>query len=197
MGKFENDTELIRDYLSGDSKAFGVIYRQYNRRVFAKIFMIVRNQTVAEDLTQDTFMKVVGTFRKKGYNEEGKFFPWLMRIAHNKAIDHCRKVKRYPELLPDEGDDFFRLCDTSEESYETKQIQADSRRRVRELVDMLPEAQREVVKMRNFMGMSYQEIADETGVSINTALGRMRYALNNLRKNINYGEASYFNVAAS
>lgn len=147
--------------------------------------MIVKDQYLAEDLMQETFVKVVHTIKSGRYNEEGKFLPWVSRIAHNLAIDHFRKAKRYPTIVMEDGSNIFNSIEFSEDSYESHQIQEDINALLRGFIKELPDAQREVLMMRHYMQMSFQEIADATGVSINTALGRMRYALINIRKKWN------------
>lgn len=158
-----------------------LLYR-HKSKIFSAIYFIVKDRYVAEDLLQDTFIKAVHTMRSGRYNEEGKFLPWLSRIAHNLAIDYFRKEKRYPEVVLEDGSRLFDSIQFSEESFESKQLKEDTRLRLRSLVKALPVEQRQVLIMRHYLNMSFQEIADRTGVSINTALGRMRYALINLRK---------------
>ncbi|MCG8476081.1 MAG: sigma-70 family RNA polymerase sigma factor [Cytophagales bacterium] len=178
----QNDNLLIRRFINGEQKAFEVLFEKYKLRVFNKIISIVKDSEQAQDILQETFVKALDTIRKGKYNEEGKFYPWLMRIAHNKAIDFYRKAQRYPVFVPDEGHQFFsahmHLVDSQEETL----IKQDTLVLLQQSIAELPDSQQKVLIMRNFMGMSFQEIADETGVSINTALGRMRYALTNLRK---------------
>ena len=144
--------------------------------------MIVKDQYLAEDLMQEVFVKVINTVKTGRYNEEGKFLPWVTRIAHNLAIDNFRKAKRYPTIIMEDGSSVFNTLEFSEDSIESKRIKEDTHALLRDLIKELPDAQREVLMMRHYMQMSFQEIADATGVSINTALGRMRYALINLRK---------------
>jgi len=137
---------------------------------------------LAEDLLQDTFIKALNVIKSGRYNEEGKFLPWLSRIAHNLAIDHFRERKRHPQITLEDGTRLFDSFKFSENSLETNQERQDTKTRLRTLIKELPEEQKQVLIMRNYLQMSFQEIADRTGVSINTALGRMRYALINLRK---------------
>jgi RNA polymerase sigma-70 factor (ECF subfamily) len=151
----------------------------------------VKDQYIAEDLLQETFIKVVNTIKNGKYNEEGKFLPWVMRIAHNLAIDHFRKAKRYPTIIMEDGSSVFNTLQFSEESFETQQIKKETHKKLRNLIKELPSSQKEVLIMRHYMQMSFQEIADATGVSINTALGRMRYALINLRKKMNKYNVAY------
>ncbi|UJP65982.1 RNA polymerase sigma factor [Mongoliitalea daihaiensis] len=190
------DSDLISQYRNGSEQAFEQLVDKYKSRVFTTIFLIVKDQAIAEDLLQDVFIKVVQTVLSDGYNEEGKFQPWLMRIAHNLAIDHFRKRKRYPTILMEDGSNVFNTIEFAERTVEDIQIQEDTTQLVRRLIDELPETQKEVLIMRHYMDMSFQEIAEQTGVSINTALGRMRYALMNLRKmmkklNVAYDKTFY------
>lgn len=178
-----SDKELISNYLNGDESSLEKLIRRHKRKVYAYILMIVKDDQLADDLFQDTFIKVINTFRSGTYKEEGKFIQWVMRIAHNLIIDHFRKAKRIP-LVDKKRDsaeilERVRIIDPSvEEQIITEQIHKD----VRALVELLPEDQRQVLTMRHYYNMSFKEIAEATDVSINTALGRMRYALINLRK---------------
>ena len=177
-----NDSALVNLYRNGDEKAFEILVKRYKSRVYTAIYLIVKDSYTAEDLLQDTFIKAIGTIQSDRYNEEGKFLPWLMRIAHNLAIDYFRREKRYPTIVMEDGSNVFDSLDFSEDSAESIQIKQESHARLREMIDKLPAVQREVLIMRHYGDMSFQEIATATNVSINTALGRMRYALINLRK---------------
>ena len=176
------DSELIAQYRNGNEAAFEMLVDKYKSRVFTTIQMIVKDQGTAEDLLQDVFVKVVQTLNSDRYNEEGKFQPWLMRIAHNLAIDHFRKMKRYPSVVMEDGSNLFNTLQFAEKTAEDIQIKDETYELVRKLIDELPESQRQVLIMRHYMDLSFQEISEQTGVSINTALGRMRYALINMRK---------------
>ena len=176
------DSELIAQYRNGSEAAFDVLVDRYQSRVFTTIYLIVKDQDVAEDLLQDVFVKVVQTIHSDRYSEEGKFQPWLMRIAHNLAIDHFRKAKRYPTILMEDGSNLFNSLRFAEASVEDQRVKEETLEMVKKLIEELPEAQKEVLVMRHYLDLSFQEIADQTGVSINTALGRMRYALIHLRK---------------
>ncbi|MEX2593013.1 MAG: sigma-70 family RNA polymerase sigma factor [Anditalea sp.] len=178
------DSELISQYRNGSELAFEVLVDKYKSRVFTTIQMIVKDQGVAEDLLQDVFVKVVQTLNSDRYNEEGKFQPWLMRIAHNLAIDHFRKMKRYPSVVMEDGSNVFNTLKFAEENAEDIKIKDETYALVRQLIDELPESQKQVLIMRHYMDLSFQEISEQTGVSINTALGRMRYALINMRKKL-------------
>jgi RNA polymerase sigma-70 factor (ECF subfamily) len=178
-----SDKELISNYLKGDEHSLEKLIRRHKRKVFAYIMMIVKDEQLADDLFQDTFIKVINTVRSGAYKEEGKFIQWVMRIAHNLIIDHFRKEKRIP-VIDNKHEDFdifdkIRISDPSvEEAMITEQIHED----VRALIELLPPDQKQVLTMRHYYNMSFKDIAEATDVSINTALGRMRYALINLRK---------------
>ncbi len=176
------DRELIAQYRNGNESAFDILVDRYQSKVFTTIYLIVKDQYVAEDLLQDVFVKVVQTIHSDRYSEEGKFQPWLMRIAHNLAIDYFRKSKRYPTILMEDGSHLFNSMMFAEVSVEDHRVKEETLEMVKKLIEDLPEAQKEVLIMRHYLDMSFQEIADQTGVSINTALGRMRYALIHLRK---------------
>jgi RNA polymerase sigma-70 factor (ECF subfamily) len=186
-----DDSVLITLYRNGNEAAFNLLVDRYHSKVFTTIFLIVKDQDVAEDLLQDVFVKVLHTLNSDKYNEEGKFQPWVMRIAHNMAIDHFRKAKRYPTILLEDGSNLFNSMSFAEDSSEEQRIKEETLAWVRNLIDELPEAQKEVVIMRHYLDMSFQEIAEQTGVSINTALGRMRYALNHIRKKMKQVNSAY------
>jgi RNA polymerase sigma factor (sigma-70 family) len=177
-----SDQELIRLYQQGNEASLETLIKRHQRNVYTAIYMLVKNRALAEDLFQETFIKIVNTLRSDKYNEEGKFAPWAARVARNLTIDYIRKMKRDVTITDSEGNDIFNYIMIAEESNEDKIIRAQSEHNIRQLVKKLPEEQRQVLIMRQWGNMSFQEIADSTGVSINTALGRMRYALNNLRK---------------
>ena len=186
-----DDSVLITLYRNGNEAAFNLLVDRYQSKVFTTIFLIVKDQDVAEDLLQDVFVKVLHTMNSDKYNEEGKFQPWVMRIAHNMAIDHFRKAKRYPTILLEDGSNLLNSLSFAEDSSEEQRIKEETLAWVRNLIDELPEAQKEVVIMRHYLDMSFQEIAEQTGVSINTALGRMRYALNHIRKKMKQVNSAY------
>lgn len=185
------DGVLITQYRNGNEAAFNLLVDRYQSKVFTTICLIVKDQDVAEDLLQDVFVKVLHTLNSDKYNEEGKFQPWVMRIAHNLAIDHFRKAKRYPTILLEDGSNLLNSLSFAEDSSEEQRIKEETLAWVRNLIDELPEAQKEVVIMRHYLDMSFQEIAEQTGVSINTALGRMRYALNHIRKKMKQVNSAY------
>lgn len=185
------DSELISLYIRGSEKAFETLVRRHKSKVYTTIYLIVKDQYIAEDLLQDTFIKAVETIKTGKYNEEGKFLPWIIRIAHNLAIDYFRKDKRYPNVVFEDGSNVFNTLEFSEDSIESIQIRQETHEHLRELIQRLPDQQRQVLIMRHYEEMSFQEIADATGVSINTALGRMRYALINLRKQMSKRTPNY------
>lgn len=194
MQKFQvSDSELVSLYIRGDEKAFEKLVLRHKSRIYTTIYLIVKDQYVAEDLMQDTFIKAVDTIKSGRYNEEGKFLPWIVRIAHNLAIDYFRRDKRYPSVVFEDGSSVFNTLDFSEDSVESIQIRQETHEQLREMIQRLPEVQRQVLIMRHYEEMSFQEIADATGVSINTALGRMRYALINLRKQFSQRTPQYDN----
>ena len=177
-----DDSILVKNYMEGDEKALEVLINRHNQRISSFIYSKVLDRDIAEDVFQDTFIKVIKTLKKGRYNEEGKFLPWVMRIAHNLIIDHFRKNRRMPKF--ESSDDFNIFSVISDEKLNAEgQIiknQIDSDLSI--LIEELPEDQKEVLIMRIYRDMSFKEISENTGVSINTALGRMRYALINLRK---------------
>jgi RNA polymerase sigma factor (sigma-70 family) len=177
-----SDSALVSLYISGNENAFELLVNRHKNKVYTTILLIVKDTETAEDLLQDTFIKAIHTMKSGRYNEEGKFSSWICRIAHNLAIDYFRKEKRNPMINIEDNGNIFNTLSFSEESIEALQIKEETHDRLRELIQQLPEAQKEVSIMRHYADMSFQEIAETTGVSINTALGRMRYALINLRK---------------
>jgi len=176
------DQELIGRYLAGNQSSLEKLIRRHKNRIFAYILMIVKEKELAEDLFQDTFIKVINTIRSGSYKEEGKFIQWAMRIAHNLIIDHFRKSKRIPTIENRDDFDIFDKVRIPVESIEERIITEQIHKDVKKLIDYLPKEQREVLIMRHYGDMSFKDIAEVTNVSINTALGRMRYALINLRK---------------
>ena len=192
MRKYKiGDSELISQYKKGNEKAFEVLIDRHKNKIYTTILLIVKDSEIAEDLLQETFIKAIKTIQSGRYNEEGKFLPWISRIAHNMAIDYFRKKKRNPTIVMEDGSNVFNTLDFAEDSFESSQIKSETHARLRELIQKLPDTQREVLMMRHYMQLSFQEIAELTGVSINTALGRMRYALINLRKQMNQIEKNY------
>jgi RNA polymerase sigma-70 factor (ECF subfamily) len=182
MEQILQDSVLVSNYISGDECALGVLIERHKQRIYSFIYSKVLDRDITEDIFQDTFIKVIRTLKKGNYNEEGKFLPWVMRIAHNLVIDHFRKNNRMPKY--DNSGDFniFSVLSDNNLNAESKIIKNQVENDVRRLIDELPADQKEVLKMRMYQDLSFKEISEKTGVSINTALGRMRYALINLRK---------------
>lgn len=176
------DSELVRDYISGDEKALEILINRHNQRITSFIYSKVLDRDVTEDIFQDTFIKVIKTLKKGNYSEEGKFLPWVMRIAHNLIIDYFRKNKRMPKFEGNEDFNIFSVIGDEKLNVEKQLIKDQIDTDLRYLIEELPDDQKEVLLMRIYQDMSFKEISENTGVSINTALGRMRYALINLRK---------------
>ena len=177
-----NDGELIIRYTRGDESAFAILIERYKNRLYTAIYLIVKDSFVAEDILQETFIKVIKTVQAGRYNEQGKFLPWVMRISHNLIIDHFRKNNRMRLFKNTDEFDIFSVISDGNLNAEKQLIKEQVLSDVKELVQELPQEQREVLEMRIYKDMSFKEISENTGVSINTALGRMRYALINLRK---------------
>ncbi|MBK9421550.1 MAG: sigma-70 family RNA polymerase sigma factor [Flavobacteriales bacterium] len=179
---FPSDVELVRRYCGGEEHAFELLLARHKRKVWSHIFLMVRDREVTEDLFQEAFIKVVHHLKADKYNEEGKFLPWVMRIAHNLVIDHFRRLKKMPMSRSSEEYDVFATHAQTDKNVEERIVNAQIDEDVRKLIDQLPPEQKEVVVMRTYLDMSFKEIAEHTDVSINTALGRMRYALINMRR---------------
>lgn len=162
--------------------AFEALIYRYKDRIYSSIQFFVKDSYLAEDLFQDVFIKIIDTLTNKRYTEEGKFLPWALRIAHNLCVDYFRKVKRAPAIRTSDNKDIFEMIQISEEGPDSKLMQGQSHDRVRQMLDLLPEEQREIIVLRHYANLSFKEIATITNCSINTALGRMRYGLINLRK---------------
>ena len=176
------DAALVSNYIQGDESALEVLITRHKQRIYSFIYSKVYDRDIAEDVFQDTFIKVIKTLKRGAYNEEGKFLPWVMRIAHNLVIDHFRKNNRMPKFSNSgEFSIFSVLSDTALDAEKTI-IKEQVERDVRRVIEELPDDQKEVLVMRMYNDMSFKEISEKTGVSINTALGRMRYALINMRK---------------
>ena len=176
------DSTLVKDFIKGNEKSLAVLINRHQQRLYSFIYSKVLNRDIAKDVLQDTFIKVIRTLKKGNYNEEGKFLPWVMRIAHNLVIDHFRKTNRMPAFKNTEEFDIFSVIGDGNLNAEKKMIQEQICTDVRALIEELPAEQKEVLIMRMYKDMSFKEISENTGVSINTALGRMRYALMNMRK---------------
>ncbi len=176
------DATLVSNYIKGEENALSVLIARHQQRIYSFIYSKVYDRDVAEDVFQDTFIKVINTLKRGAYNEEGKFLPWVMRIAHNLVIDHFRRNNRMPKFDNDGEFSIFSVLSDSGLNAEKQLIKDQVESDVRRLIEELPDDQREVLMMRMYQEMSFKEISERTGVSINTALGRMRYALINLRK---------------
>jgi len=177
-----NDSILVKNYIDGDERALEVLINRHNQRITSFIYSKVLDRDVAEDIFQDTFIKVIKTLKRGNYSEEGKFLPWVMRIAHNLIIDHFRRNKRMPKFEGSDDFNIFSVIKDDQLNIERQIIKDQIENDLSLLIEELPEDQREVLLMRIYKDMSFKEISENTGVSINTALGRMRYALINLRK---------------
>ena len=178
-----NDNELVLRFVDGDQESLETLILRHKNRVFSYILLIVKNQELAEDIFQETFIKVIRSLKKGKYIENGKFISWVLRISHNLIIDHFRKVKLKGTVSNDSSEvDIFNSQKYSEQTIEDEMVNTQILNEVKDLIRELPEDQQQVIYMRHYMGLSFKEIADQTDVSINTALGRMRYALINLRK---------------
>lgn len=178
-----NDNELVQRFIEGDQNSLEILIHRHKNRVYSYILLIVKNQELAEDIFQETFIKVIRSLKRGKYVENGKFVSWVLRISHNLIIDHFRKEKLQGTVSNDSLEiDVFNSNKFSEDTIEDQMVNNQILSEVKELIKELPEDQQQVIYMRHYMDMSFKEIADQTGVSINTALGRMRYALINLRK---------------
>ena len=176
------DNDLINLFVAGNVNALEVLVLRHKDKLYTSILFLVKDKYLAEDIFQDVFIRIIDTMRSGRYTEEGKFLPWAMRIAHNLCVDHFRKVKRTPTIRTGENQDIFEVLNFTEDSAEDKMMKKQSHSRVKDMLDQLPEDQREVIILRHYADMSFKEIASVTNCSINTALGRMRYDLINLRK---------------
>jgi RNA polymerase sigma factor (sigma-70 family) len=176
------DSVLVNNYINGHEKSLEILIIRHKQRIFSFILSKVSDREVAEDIFQDTFIKVINTLKRGAYSEEGKFLPWVMRISHNLIIDHFRRNKRLPKFNNTDDFDIFDVLSDEMLSIENQIIRSQILDDVRNLIKELPDDQKEVLLMRMYKDMSFKEIAENTDVSINTALGRMRYALINLRK---------------
>ena len=176
-----SDQELVKKYINGDNYSFEVLLNRHKNRVFAFIMSKIKNKDLSEDIFQDTYVKVVNSLQKGKYNEEGKFLPWVMRIAHNLVIDHFRKQKKMHMVRSNNDFDIFDIIKDDSINVDDRLIRDQIFNDLRVLIDLLPNDQKEVLKMRYFEEMSFKKIAEYYDISINTALGRMRYALINLR----------------
>lgn len=186
-----SDSCLISLYTKGNNEAMSILIDRHKSRIFTTIYLIVKDKYIAEDILQDVFIKTIKIIESKKYNEQGKFLPWILRIAHNQAIDHFRKEKRNPKITLQDGSDIFNCLKFSEDISDSDVLSKGTKKHLKKIIQSLPEKQKEVLIMRHYMEMSFQEIAEATNVSINTALGRMRYALIALRKKIKPKQVAY------
>ncbi len=177
-----SDSILVNNYVEGDENALTILINRHQSKIFGFIYSKISDRDISNDIFQDTFVKVIKTLKSKSYNEEGKFLPWVMRIAHNLIIDHYRRNKKMPMYRETEEFSIFSIMTDSSLTAENKIIQEQVEIDLRKLIEALPGDQKEVLVMRMYQDMSFKEISEVTGVSINTALGRMRYALMNMRK---------------
>lgn len=180
--KHYTDIQLIHAFHEGNVRALETLIMRYKDKLFSSILFLVKDKYLAEDLFQDSFIRIIDTLRQKRYNEEGKFLPWATRIAHNLCVDHYRKLKRLPTIVDSDNNDIFEWLQVSDDSPEQKMMRQQSHSNVHSMLQQLPEEQREVIVLRHFGDLSFKEIAEATNCSINTALGRMRYGLINLRR---------------
>lgn len=180
--RYLSDSRLVESYIEGNEQALEVLIKKHQVRIFNFIYAKVRHREVANDIFQEVFIKVINTLKSGNYTEEGKFLPWILRISHNLVIDYFRKSKRIPAFTGTDDFDIFLVVKDEGLNAENQMIKNQIDSDIVKLIEELPEDQKEVLNMRIFHDMSFKEIADNTGVSINTALGRMRYALINLRK---------------
>ena len=177
-----NDQQLIYSYLDGNEKAFEVLLTRHKAKIYTQIYLFVKSTALAEDIFQEVFIKIIDTLRKGKYNHEGKFLQWALRISYNMCVDNFRRTKRRPKVSQTDTFDIFDVLKSGDDNAEDLIMKSQTHQKIRSLVDALPPEQREVVILRHYADMSFKEISENTGVSINTALGRMRYALINLRK---------------
>jgi len=185
-----NDQQLIAQYLEGNERAFETLLSRHKEKIYTSIYLFVKETALAEDIFQEVFIKIIDTLRKGKYNHEGKFVQWALRISYNMCVDYFRRSKRRPKVSPTETFDIFDVLQNPEPNAEQTIIRSQTHDKIRSLVDQLPAEQREVVILRHYADMSFKEIAKLTRVSINTALGRMRYALINIRKMVEEKEVS-------
>ena len=176
------DQNLVTQYIQGNEACLEMLINRHKDRIFTTILFIVKDSYIAEDLFQETFIKIIKNLKKGKYNEEGKFLPWAIRIARNMAIDYFRKMKRMPTITGSDGEDVFRKIKLAVDNREEQMIRTEKENIVRDVISRLSEEQRQVLILRHYGDLSFKEIAEMIGVIMNTALGRMRYALNNMRK---------------
>ncbi|MEY3499255.1 MAG: hypothetical protein RL308_924 [Bacteroidota bacterium] len=176
------DALLVKNYIAGDENALSILINRHQSKIYGFIYSKLSDRDISDDIFQDTFIKVIKTLKSNSYNEEGKFLPWVMRISHNLIIDHYRRTKKMPMNRETEEFSIFSIMSDNVPNIESKLITAQVENDLRKLIEELPSEQKEVLMMRMYQDLSFKEISETTGVSINTALGRMRYAIMNLRK---------------
>jgi RNA polymerase sigma factor (sigma-70 family) len=176
------DNQLVQAFANGDNQALEVLIIRHRDKIFSTIVYLVKDKYLAEDLFQDAFIKIIDTIRSRRYTDEGKFLPWAIRITHNLCVDHFRKLKRAPAVKTTDDDNLFELYNFKEDAADRQMVQSETQERISRLLNMLPEEQREVIVLRHYADLSFKEISVIIGCSINTALGRMRYGLINIRK---------------
>jgi RNA polymerase sigma factor (sigma-70 family) len=187
LKQFINDNELIELYQNGKESALEPLIKRHQQKLFSYILLVVRDRQLAEDVFQDTFIKAIQKLKKREYKEEGKFYPWIKCIAHNLIVDQFRFNKKMPtvsNVVNHEGEEtsIFDILDLREDNVEDDISRKETRKEIKSLIDLLPQEQKEIVFMRHYLDMSFREISELTNISLNTALGRMRYAIINLRK---------------
>ena len=178
----QNEQQLIELYLNGDSHAFSFLVNRNKTKIFTSIYVLVKDEYLAEDIFQDVFIRIIESLKRGAYIENGKFLSWAIRIAHNMCMDHFRKVKRTPTIKTSDDNDFFEVNSFAEPAADVKMMQIETNDTIKKALDKLPQDQREMIILRHFANLSFREIAALSNISINTALGRMRYALINIRK---------------
>ena len=176
------DASLVKEYVAGNEDALTKLIKRHESKIYGFIYSKIPDRDITNDIFQDTFIKVIKTLKSNSYNEEGKFLPWVMRISHNLVVDHYRKTKKMPMFRETEEFSIFSIMSDDSLTIENKIISEQVEMDLKKLIEELPADQKEVLVMRMYQDMSFKEISESTGVSINTALGRMRYALMNLRK---------------
>lgn len=176
------DASLVKEYVAGNEDALAKLIKRHESKIYGFIYSKIPDRDIANDIFQDTFIKVIKTLKSNSYNEEGKFLPWVMRISHNLVVDHYRKTKKMPMFRETEEFSIFSIMSDDSLTIENKIISEQVEMDLKKLIEELPADQKEVLVMRMYQDKSFKEISESTGVSINTALGRMRYALMNLRK---------------
>jgi RNA polymerase sigma-70 factor (ECF subfamily) len=176
------DALLVKNYVAGDENALTILINRHQSKIYGFIYSKLSDRDISDDIFQDTFIKVIKTLKSNSYNEEGKFLPWVMRISHNLIIDHYRRNKKMPMYRETEEFSIFSIMSDNVPNIESKLITTQVENDLRKLIEELPAEQKEVLMMRMYQDLSFKEISETTGVSINTALGRMRYAIMNLRK---------------